>query len=127
MYADVKQCRKCWQVKSVEEFSPRTNTRDKLASWCKGCKAKAQAESRQRNPEYDKDRYLEQKDRALAMKQLSYVVKHGRMPEDVDVSQLEFLRRLGKIAIFHTSTELIRIRNGNVSREKRIHEEHIRS
>lgn len=118
-YQTMKQCRKCFEVKALDEFSPRSKARDGVTSWCKACKADAQAESRRRNPEYDKDRYLEQKDRALSMKQLRYAVKHGRMPKGIDVSQLQFLRRLGRIAIFYTSDELVRIHNGNVSREDR--------
>jgi hypothetical protein len=29
MYSNVKQCRKCWQVKDVAEFSPRKTPKDK--------------------------------------------------------------------------------------------------
>lgn len=117
----MRQCKKCWRVLDECEFSPRLDGKAKRASWCKHCKAQAQAESRRRNPAYDRDRYLEQKDRALAMKQLTYAVKQKRLPKDIDVSQLQFLRRLGKIAIFYTSSELVRIHNGVVSREKRLH------
>lgn len=95
-----------------------------MASWCKVCKAAAQEQSRQRNPDYDKNRYLEQKHKVLAMHQLRRVVKHGRLPEDLDPDELQFVRRLGKTAVFRAGDEMVKIRNARVSREEWCHMKH---
>lgn len=126
MYKPMKHCRRCFEVKPADQFSPRKGTRDRRASWCKTCKRQAQAESRRRNPEYDKKTYQKRRDRELAMKQLRYVSRLGRLPADLNPDEMQFCRRQGKIAFFRTSREQVKIHNGIVSREKWLHVEHRR-
>lgn len=46
-----KTCRKCQEDKSIEEFSYKKDSGDKLSPHCKECKRKESRENYLRNPE----------------------------------------------------------------------------
>lgn len=46
-----KQCRKCKKTKSVTDFSPRKDTKDKLHSYCKRCIADMMNKLYAKNPQ----------------------------------------------------------------------------
>lgn len=45
-----KRCRRCGQIKSIEEFHKRANARDKHMSWCKSCSKAHDLAYRQAHP-----------------------------------------------------------------------------
>ena len=62
-----KQCSKCKAWKDIGEFSIEKSSKDGHARWCGKCKKEYREVNKERLKQWFKTRYLEDKDRLLAM------------------------------------------------------------